>query len=199
LNTANGIKLSTPGYNGYDPTKGGITTYPPGAKENGGIFLHANPWVIIAEALTGNGQRAYEYYAQINPATKNDRIDEFECEPYVYPQNILGDEHPQFGLARNSWLTGTASWVYQAATQHILGLAATYDGLRIEPCIPPEWEGFSVTREFRGAIYEIEVRNPEHVSKGVRSVLVDGQEIGTTCLPQLEAGQACHVTVLMGS
>ncbi len=102
LNTAYGIKLSAPGYDGFDPDKGGVTTYPPGAKENGGIFLHANPWVMIAETLIGRGDRAYAYYRQINPAARNDEIDEFECEPYVYPQNILGDEHPQFGLARNA-------------------------------------------------------------------------------------------------
>jgi len=136
LNTPNGIKLSAPGFNGFDPARGGITTYPPGAKENGGIFLHANPWAIIAEAMLGNGDRAYAYYCQINPAARNGRIDEFECEPYVYPQNMLGDEHPQSGLARNSWLTGTASWAYQAATQYILGLQPCYTGLRIDPCLP---------------------------------------------------------------
>jgi cellobiose phosphorylase len=198
LNTRNGIKLSTPGYSVYDPGKGGVTTYPPGAKENGGIFLHANPWVIIAETLTGNGQRAFEYYDQINPAAKNDRIDEFECEPYVYPQNILGDEHPQFGLARNSWLTGTASWVYQAATQHILGIAPTYDGLRIAPCIPAVWAGFRVSREFRGAVYQIEVENPERVCQGVRSVTVDGQELEGNVVPVLEAATTHRVRVVMG-
>ncbi len=109
LNTPSGIKLSSPGYDGFDPAKGGVTTYPPGAKENGGIFLHANPWVMIAETLMGNGDRAFEYYNQINPAAKNDVIDSYECEPYVYAQNILGNEHPQFGLARNSWLSGTAA------------------------------------------------------------------------------------------
>ena len=142
LNTRNGIKLSAPGFNGFDPKCGGITTYPPGAKENGGIFLHTNPWVIIAETMMGNGDRAFEYYAQINPAAKNDSIDEYECEPYVYAQNILGDEHPQFGLARNSWLSGTASWTYQAGTQYILGVRPTYDGLMIDPCIPHAWDGF---------------------------------------------------------
>jgi cellobiose phosphorylase len=115
LNTKNGLKLSWPGYNGYDREKGGITTYPPGAKENGGIFLHCNPWAVIAEAKMGNGNRAFQYYNQINPVKKNDVIDEYECEPYCYSQNILGDEHPQFGTARNSWLSGTASWAYQAA------------------------------------------------------------------------------------
>jgi cellobiose phosphorylase len=199
LNTRNGIKLSTPGYSGYDPSKGGVTTYPPGAKENGGIFLHANPWVIIAETILGAGERAFEYYAQINPAAKNDRIDEFECEPYVYPQNILGDEHPQFGLARNSWLTGTAAWVYQAATRHILGIAPTYNGLRIDPCIPAAWDGFRVTREFRGAIYQIEVKNPDHICSGVHTVKVDGQEIQGNLLPILEPGKTQHVHVLMGN
>jgi cellobiose phosphorylase len=198
LNTPKGIKLSTPGYNGFDPEKGGITTYPPGAKENGGIFLHANPWVIIAETIVGNGDRAFEYHAQINPAAKNDQIDEFECEPYVYSQNILGDEHPQFGLARNSWLSGTASWAYQAATQYILGVRPTYDGLQIDPCIPGAWEGFEVTREFRGAIYRIEVGNPDHVCKGVKSIEVDGKEIGGNVVPVLGDGGVHRVEVLMG-
>jgi cellobiose phosphorylase len=198
LSTRNGIKLSAPGYNGYDPAKGGITTYPPGAKENGGIFLHANPWAIIAETMVGNGQRAFAYYDQINPAARNDRIDEFQCEPYVYPQNILGDEHPQFGLARNSWLTGTASWAYQAATHFILGVQATYAGLHIDPCIPRQWAGFQVTRVFRGAVYHIEVHNPAGVYKGVRSLTVDGQEIGGNVVPILEAGRSHHIQVIMG-
>ncbi|HLF25009.1 MAG TPA: glycosyl transferase [Anaerolineae bacterium] len=198
LNTRNGIKLSTPGFDGHDPTKGGITTYPPGAKENGGIFLHANPWVMIAETLLGNGDRAFEYYTQINPAAKNDCIDEFECEPYVYPQNILGDEHPQFGLARNSWLTGTASWVYQAGTKHILGVRPTYTGLRVEPCIPHTWDGFKVTRRFRNAVYRIEVQNPEYVCQGVKSVLVDGRSISGSTLPLFEDGLTHHVLVVLG-
>ena len=197
LNTRNGIKISAPGFNGFDPKRGGITTYPPGAKENGGIFLHTNPWVMIAETLVGDGDRAFEYYHQINPAAKNDGIDEYECEPYVYPQNILGDEHPQFGLARNSWLSGTASWVYQAATQYILGIRPTFDGLEINPCIPHEWAGFKVTREFRGAVYDIAVVNPDHVSKGVKSVQVDGQAIEGSVLPIFDGG-AYQVHVVMG-
>jgi cellobiose phosphorylase len=198
LNTRNGIKLSVPGFNGWDPTRGGITTYPPGAKENGGIFLHANPWVIMAEAILGNGERAFEYYDQINPVAKNDKIDEFECEPYVYPQNVLSDEHPQFGLARNSWLTGTASWAYQAATQYILGIVPTHNGLQIDPCIPRCWDGFRMVRRFRGAVYQIEVTNPEHVSRGGRSVRVDGQPIQGNLVPILEAGRVHTVEVVMG-
>jgi cellobiose phosphorylase len=198
LNTRNGIKLSTPGYAGFDPAKGGITTYPPGAKENGGIFLHANPWVIIAETIVGNGDRAFEYYHQINPVAKNDVVEEFECEPYVYPQNILGDEHPQFGLARNSWLSGTASWAYQAGTQYILGVKPTYEGLQINPCIPREWDSFKVTREFRNAVYQIEVKNPDHVCKGVRSVQVDGKEIAGNVVPVFGDGRTYQVEVIMG-
>jgi len=198
LNTRNGIKLSTPGYDGYDPAIGGVSTYPPGAKENGGIFLHANPWVIIAETMVGRGERAFEYYNQINPAARNDELDTFECEPYVYPQNILGDEHPQFGLARNSWLSGTASWMYQAATQYILGVQPEYEGLRIEPCVPPAWDGFSMTRQFRGARYAITVRNPHHVSKGVTSIQVDGAALDGDVIPIFTDGATHRVEVVMG-
>ena len=198
LNTCNGVKLSWPGFNGFDPAYGGVTTYPPGAKENGGIFLHTNPWAIIATAIVGNGDRAYEYYQQINPAARNDRIDEFEVEPYVYPQNILGDEHPQFGLGRNSWLSGTASWMYQAGTQYILGVHPTYTGLLIDPCIPREWQGFKVTRQIRGARYELEVRNPDRVCRGVKSIEVDGQALAGQIVPYFTAGQTHQVMVVMG-
>lgn len=188
LNTPNGIKLSTPGFNGYDPGIGGITTYPPGAKENGGIFLHTNPWAVIAETLLGRGERAFAYYRQINPATRNERIETYECEPYVYSQNILGDEHPQFGLARNAWLSGTSSWAYQAGTQFILGLQPEYGGLRLNPCIPAHWESFEVTRRFRGSLFQITVHNPQHVCKGIRRLLVDGQEMAGALIPVFAAG-----------
>jgi cellobiose phosphorylase len=198
LNTKNGIKLSWPGYNGFDQNKGGVTTYPPGAKENGGIFLHANPWVMIAETKLGNGDRAYQYYNQINPAARNDSIDTFECEPYAYPQNILGDEHPQFGLARNSWLSGTSAWTYTAATKFILGVQPTYDGLAVDPCIPTAWNEYSVTRQFRGATYEITVKNPKHVSKGVGELRVDGRVVKGNVIPVAEAGSRVRVEVTLG-
>ncbi len=199
LNTSRGIKLSAPGYNGFDPNVGGVSTYPPGAKENGGIFLHPNPWAIIAETILGNGDRAFEYYNQINPAARNDSIDMFECEPYVYPQNILGDEHPQFGLARNSWLSGTASWMYQAGTQYILGIRPTYTGLLIDPCIPHEWDGFEVTRVFKGATYIITVQNPNHVCKGIQSIAVDDMPIGGNIIvPAFDDGAVHRIVVKMG-
>lgn len=199
LNTRYGIKLSAPGFNGYDAKYGGITTYPPGAKENGGIFLHPNPWAMIAETLLGNGDRAYEYYAQINPIAKNDSIEIYECEPYVYAQNILGDEHPQFGLGRNSWLSGTASWCYQAGTQWILGIRAEYGGLRVDPCIPRSWKGFSATRQFRGHGYKITMHNPDGVSKGVARMLVDGKEIAGNLVPLGSPGKEHDVQVWLGS
>ncbi|HWQ46260.1 MAG TPA: glycosyl hydrolase family 65 protein [Longilinea sp.] len=198
LNTKYGIKLSAPGFNGYDPAYGGVTTFPPGTKENGGIFLHPNPWAMIAETMLGNGDRAYEYYAQINPVSKNDNIDLYECEPYVYGQNILGDEHKQFGLGRNSWLSGTASWCYQAATQWILGVRAEYTGLRVDPCIPKAWDEFAITRRFRGESYHITVHNPQHVCKGVARLEVDGQPIPGSLVP-LDGGTGVHkVEVWLG-
>ena len=198
LNTRFGIKLSTPGYNGFDPRVGGITTYPPGAKENGGLFLHPNPWAMIAETMLGDGDRAYQYYDQINPASKNDIIERYEAEPYVYCQNILSDEHPQFGLGRNSWLSGTASWAYQAATRYILGVQPDYHGLRIDPCIPAAWDGFHVERRFRGAQYHIQVHNPQPVCRGVRKVLVNGQPLEGSLIPLQPAGSASQVEVWLG-
>jgi len=177
LNTDNGIKLSGPGYNGFDPRLGGVSTYPPGAKENGGIFLHSNPWVMIAETKVGNGDRAHQYYRQINPASKNEQLERFESEPYCYPQNILGDEHENFGLARNAWLSGTASWTYIAGTQWILGIRPEIDGLTIDPCIPANWPSFTVQRKFRGASYDIRVSNPNKVCRGVKEMRIDGELI----------------------
>jgi cellobiose phosphorylase len=199
LNTKYGIKLAAPGFNGYDPKYGGVTTYPPGAKENGGIFLHPNPWAMIAETMLGNGDRAYEYYSQINPAAKNDNIDLYEIEPYVYAQNILGDEHPQFGLGRNSWLSGTASWCYQAATQWILGIRAEYDGLLIDPCIPSKWDGFKAIRKYRGVTYHIHVTNPKHICKGVGRILINGRQVEGSLIRADEGLSEVNVEVMIGS
>jgi cellobiose phosphorylase len=198
LNTRNGLKLSWPSFNKFDPNVGGATTYPPGAKENGGIFLHTNPWCMIAETMLGNGDRAFEYYNQINPSTRNERMDEYEIEPYVYAQNILGDEHPQFGLGRNSWLSGTSSWTYQAAHKYILGLLPDFAGLRVDPCIPKSWDGFKASRVFRGVQYRITVKNAAHVSKGVKKMLVDGKEVKGTLIPYEAGKKVVDVVVELG-
>ena len=202
LNTARGLKLSGPGYDRYDPAVGGVTSYPPGAKENGGIFLHTNPWAVIAECSRGDCDRAWRYRQQINPAARNDDIDTFEVEPYVYPQNVLGDEHPQFGLGRNSWLSGTSSWAYQAATQWILGIRPEYAALVIDPHVPGAWKGFAATRRFRGATYRIRVRNPRGAGKGVTAASIDGRasEVkgGLASLPVLPAGTVHEVDIELG-
>ncbi|MCD6247882.1 MAG: glycosyl transferase family 36 [Hadesarchaea archaeon] len=198
LNTKYGFALMAPAYREYDPRIGGTTTYPPGAKENGGIFCHAHAWAIIAAAMLGWGDRAYTYYRQILPLVRNDDADLYGAEPYVYCQNILGPEHPGFGRGFNSWLTGTATWSYVAATQYILGVRPSHEGLVVDPCIPKGWSGFRVTRCFRGATYDIEVRNPDGVSRGVRSVTVDGKPLEGNVLPIFDDGKVHKVVVIMG-
>lgn len=188
LATDKGIKLSWPGYNGYDREKGGVTTYPPGAKENGGIFLHPNPWAIIAETILGDGDQAFKYYNNVNPAAKNNSIDEYECEPYCYAQNILSDEHPLFGLGRNSWLSGTSSWMYQSSTKYILGIRPEHTGIRLDPCVPKDWKEFSVERKCRGATYSITVKNPSGKSKGITSLTVDGKPVEGAVIPYFTDG-----------
>ncbi len=196
LNTKYGIVSMYPAYTQHDHTKGGITTYPPGAKENGGIFLHTNPWVMIAEIMTGNGERAFEYYKQILPARRNNDADLLEVEPYVYPQNILGKEHPQFGIGRNSWLSGTAAWNMVASSQYILGIKPGYDCLLVDPCIPSSWDGFRAMRVFRGAEYSIEVKNPSHVCSGVKKITLNGCDVDR--IPVLPEGSKAYVVVELG-
>jgi cellobiose phosphorylase len=152
---------------------------------------------MIAETMLGRGDLAFQYYNQINPAAKNEILDEFESEPYCYPQNILGDEHSQFGMGRNAWLSGTSSWTYQAATQYICGVRASFQGLIVDPCIPKSWEGFEIVRTWRGAKYKITVKNPSHVSKGVKSMTVDGKSIQGNVAPVFASGEH-QVEILLG-
>jgi cellobiose phosphorylase len=196
LNTKYGIVAMYPAYTQYEDSKGGITTYYPGAKENGGIFCHTNPWVMIAEIMEGNGDLAFKYYSQILPARRNNDAELLEVEPYVYPQNILGKEHPQFGIGRNSWLSGTAAWNMVAASQYILGIRPEYDGLTVDPCIPCAWDGFRAKREFRGAVYHIEVKNPAHVNCGVKRILLNGTEVAK--IPVQQEGSNVNVVVELG-
>jgi cellobiose phosphorylase len=177
LATPHGIMLHQPGYSQYYLHLGEISSYPPGYKENGSIFCHTNPWIMIAEAMLGNGSAAHDYYLRINPSKREGISEVHRCEPYVYAQTIAGREAPTYGEAKNSWLTGTAAWNYLAVTQWILGIRPEFDGLRIDPCIPPEWDGFSVERTFRGCRLEITVHNPQHISRGVTKMEVDGRPV----------------------
>jgi len=198
LETEHGIVLHTPAYTRYYPELGEISSYPPGYKENGGIFCHNNPWVIIAETCLGRGERAFELYKKICPAYREDISEKHRLEPYVYAQMIAGRDAVNFGQAKNSWLTGTAAWNYVAISQAILGVHPDYDGLRIDPCIPPTWAEYTVEREFRGNLYRIHVTNPDGVSKGVVKILVNGEEITGKTLPLASGGRTFQVEVVMG-
>lgn len=158
LATKHGIVLQQPAYSKYYLELGEISSYPPGYKENAGIFCHNNPWVIIGETRVGNGDAAHDYYTRINPSAREEIGDLHRCEPYVYAQMIAGRDAPTHGEAKNSWLTGTAAWNYYAITQWILGIRVAYDGLLIAPVIPKSWPGFKATRKFRGVTYNIEVQ-----------------------------------------
>jgi cellobiose phosphorylase len=174
LNSEFGIALLWPPYeHGTDRVRG-TSTFPPGAKENGGIFCHANTWAIIAAAMLGWGDRAYQYYRQILPLARED-ADRLMVEPYVYCQNICGPAHPQFGMGRNAWLTGTASWTYVAGTQWILGIRPSYEGLQIAPAIPREWPGFRARRVFRGVTFNITVKRAGGGNNV--SLVVDGKPV----------------------
>jgi cellobiose phosphorylase len=198
LATPHGIMLHQPGYSQYYLHLGEISSYPPGYKENGSIFCHTNPWIMIAEAMLGNGAAAHDYYLRINPSRREEISEVHRCEPYVYAQMIAGSEASAYGEAKNSWLTGTAAWNYLAITQWILGIRPEFEGLRLDPCIPPEWDGYSVERSFRGCRLRIRVHNPQHVSRGVTEVTVDGVKIKGNLI-KLRAHDGAHqVDVWLG-
>ena len=185
LNSKFGLALLWPAYTEGDERVRGTTTYPPGAKENGGIFCHATTWAIVAAAKLGMAERAMQYYLQITPFMRRD-VDVMKVEPYVYCGNVTGPEHKQYGYARNAWLSGTASWTYVAGTQWILGIRPTYSGLTIAPMIPEKWKGFKATRLYRGVRYFIEVKR---AGKGSTVQLtVDGQAIAGCVVPPPAAG-----------
>jgi len=198
LATEHGVMILQPSYNKFHPELGSITVYPPGLKENGAIFCHPNPWAMIAEAMLGRGDTAFKYYKAILPAARNKIAKTHKVEPYVYCQMIAGSDHKDFGEGKNSWLTGSGSWNFVAISQWILGIRADYNGLAIDPSIPKEWDGFEVKRIFRGCEYYITVRNPEHVSKGIKSVTVDGQKTGSNIIPAFNDKKEHHVEVILG-
>ncbi len=187
LATEHGIVLQQPAYSRYYLHLGEISSYPPGYKENAGIFCHNNPWVIIAETRLGNGDAAHDYYRRINPSVRERISEVHRCEPYVYPQMIAGKDAPTFGEAKNSWLTGTAAWNFYAITQWILGIRPAYDGLEIEPVIPKSWAGFKAVRKFRGVTYNVEVKR---AGEGNRvALVVDGVPVAGKTVPLPPAGR----------
>ena len=193
-----GIVLNNPAFTMYHIEYGEISSYPAGYKENAGIFCHNNPWIMIGETVLGNGNRAWEYYKKICPSYLEDISELHKTEPYVYAQMIAGKDAFKPGEAKNSWLTGTASWNFYTITQYILGIQPDYDGLRIDPCIPSDWKGYKITRKFRGATYQIEILNPESVSKGIKEITVDGIVQKSNLLPVFGDGNEHEIRVILG-
>lgn len=198
LDTDFGIMLQQPAYSQYYLHMGEISSYPPGYKENAGIFCHNNPWILIGETKLGRGDRAYEVYRKTCPAYTEDQSQLHRTEPYVYAQMVAGRDAVRHGEAKNSWLTGTAAWTFTSISQFILGIQPEYDGLKVDPCIPKDMKGYSVRRTFRNAQYEITVDNTAGVEKGVKSITVDGDAIEGQILPLFADGMVHQVNVVMG-
>jgi len=193
LATQHGIVLQQPAYSTYYLHLGEISSYPPGYKENGGIFCHNNPWIMIAETMMGNGDRAFDYYLRINPSAREKISHRHRCEPYVYAQMIAGKDAPTHGEAKNSWLTGTAAWNYVAITQFILGIRPTYEGLMVAPVIPLTWKGFSVSRVFQGVRYNVNVRRARKGSgnttgRNLVRLIIDGKLVEGNVIPKPPPG-----------
>jgi len=198
LDTKYGIVLNNPAFTKYYIEYGEISSYPAGYKENAGVFCHNNPWIMIGETVVGNGDRAWEYYKKICPSYLEEISDLHKTEPYVYAQMVAGKDAFKPGEAKNSWLTGTASWNFYAVSQYMLGIRPEYDGLLIDPCIPTDWKGFKATRKFRGATYSIEVVNPDKKSKGIREVTIDGMPHKSNLIPVFGDGKVYKVKIVLG-
>ncbi|MBP3592988.1 MAG: glycosyl transferase [Lachnospiraceae bacterium] len=199
LDTKYGIMILQPAYTKYHLELGEVSSYPPGYKENAGIFCHNNPWVSIAETVIGRGDRAFEIYKKTCPAYVEEISEIHRTEPYVYSQMIAGADAKFHGEAKNSWLTGTAAWTFVNISQYILGVYPTHNGLSVDPCIPTGFGDFTLTRRYRNAMYNIKVTNPNNVEKGVKKLIVDGEELtGTTVIPYKKGKTEYNVEVIMG-
>lgn len=192
-----GIHLNAPSYGTPNDDIGFITRVYKGIKENGAIFSHPNPWAWVGDAMLGNGDRAMKFYNALCPANQNDKIEVRQSEPYTYCQFVMGRDHTAFGRARHPWLTGSAGWAYFATTHYLLGIRPDYDTLEIDPCIPASWDGFAISRTWRGAQYRITVTNPDHVQKGVKEIRLNGEPVHV--IPSMEAGSFNVIDVVMGA
>ncbi|MBR2996469.1 MAG: glycosyl transferase [Lachnospiraceae bacterium] len=198
LDSKYGICILSPAYKEYHLELGEISSYPPGYKENGGIFCHNNPWVSIAETVCGHGDRAFEIYRKTCPAYTEEISEIHRTEPYVYCQMVAGKEAKYFGEGKNSWLTGTAAWTFCNISQYILGVMPTHKGLSVNPCVPKDFGDFEISRTFRDAVYHISVKNPDCVEKGVKSLIVDGEKLDGCVIPFVEGKKSYEVEVVMG-
>ncbi len=197
LDTKYGIMLQQPAYRTYHLNLGEISSYPPGYKENAGIFCHNNPWVSIAETVIGRGKRAFEIYQKTCPAYLEDISEIHRTEPYVYSQMIAGADAPKHGEAKNSWLTGTAAWTFVNVSQYILGIKPDYNGLVIDPCLPDRINELTITRVYRGAMYHIHVTKTDGTEKGVTKMTVNGQAVDGNCVPFEKDATEYQVEIIM--
>lgn len=193
-----GLHLNSPSFATPNDDIGFVTRVYQGVKENGAIFSHPNPWAWVAEAKLGRGDRAMKFYDALNPYNQNDMIEKRVAEPYSYVQFIMGRDHQDHGRANHPWLTGTSGWAYFAVTNFILGVRTGFDGLTIDPCIPTNWPGFEVTRQWLGATYNISVVNPDSVSKGVKTITLNGERINGSAVPVQAEGSVNEVIVTLG-
>ena len=198
LETKYGIMILQPAYTRYHLELGEISSYPPGYKENAGIFCHNNPWISIAEAVLGRGDLAFDVYRKICPSYIEEISDVHRTEPYIYSQMVAGADAARFGEAKNSWLTGTAAWTFVNLSQALLGIQPEYDGLAVNPCLPKNFGDLKIKRRYRDAEYYIDIRKPDGVEKGVAWMEVDGKKIAGNQIPLIPGRKEYHVTVQMG-
>ncbi len=196
LYTPWGLMLNAPSYTLPDDDIGFVTRVYPGVKENGAVFSHPNPWAWAAECRLGRGDKAMKFYNALCPYWQNDKIEIREAEPYSYCQFIMGKDHSAHGRARHPFMTGSGGWAYFSATRYILGMRPGFETLEIDPCVPADWKKFSMTRQWRGAVYEIEVVNPDGVMKGIKELYLDGEKVES--IPVAEKGTVHHVKAMMG-
>jgi cellobiose phosphorylase len=198
LATEYGIALCDPPYEKTEHSVVKAPLFNKGMKENAAIFCHTQGWIVMALALTGNGNRAYKYYRSYLPSAFNDRAEIRETEPYVYAQSTNSRYNMRFGSSRNPWLSGAATWAYYTAAQYILGIRPDYDALIIDPCIPSAWDSFTVERNFRGKQISIKVENPKGIQKGVKSIEINGDLIDGNSIPVKLLDDFNEVRVIMG-
>ena len=194
LDSEHGMVFNNPAFTTYHVEMGEISSYPAGYKENAGIFCHNNPWVIIGDTVAARGNDAWELYQKISPVFIKDQT-LHKVEPYVNCQMVAGKDAARPGEGKNSWLTGTAAWMWLTASQYILGIKPTYDGLLIDPCVPQTAREYTVKRKFRGGEYLITIKNPDGVQKGIRQLIVDGQPVSGNIVPAAEGKHIVEVTM----
>ena len=193
-----GTLLNYPAFTKPRADIGYVTRYAPGLRENGGVYTHAATWSIWAYTLMNMPGKAYEAYRKICPPNRSKDIDIYKVEPYVTAGNVDGPLSENYGRGGWTWYTGSSQWLHRMATHWILGIRPQENGLLVDPSIPAQWDGYRVTRKFRSAVYEINVKNPDHVSKGVKTMTIDGKRIAGNIIPAFQDGQSHSVEILMG-